>query len=96
MPALLRGARVRETIVHHSNGGHFAIRKGKWKLHLGRGSGGFSLPVEYEPKPGEPAGELFNLETDPGEKNNLYEERPDVVKELTALLEKFQKDGRSR
>lgn len=96
VPALLRGARVRETIVHHSNGGHFAIRKGKWKLHLGRGSGGFSLPVEYEPKPGEPAGELFNLETDPGEKNNLYAERPDVVKELTALLEKFQKDGRSR
>ena len=99
LPTLLNhtgGKPARDTIVHHSVEGHFAVRRGNWKLHLGRGSGGFSLPVEYKPKPGEPIGELFDLEADPAEKNNLYDKRPEIVKELTALLEKYQKQGFSR
>lgn len=90
------GSPEREAVVHHSASGHFAVRRGSWKLHLGRGSGGFSDPREYKPKPGEPAGELFNLATDPEERNNLYKRRPELVAELTALLEKYQREGRSR
>ncbi len=99
LPSLLNragGKPARDTIVHHSVEGHFAVRRGHWKLHLGRGSGGFSLPVEYKPKQGEPVGELFDLAADPAEKNNLYGKRPEIVKELTALLEKYQKQGFSR
>jgi arylsulfatase A-like enzyme len=44
----------------------------------------------------EPHGQLYNLDDDLGETRNLYNERPDLVARLTALLEKIQKDGRSR
>ena len=87
---------IREAIVHHSNMGHFSIRKGPWKLDIGRGSGGFTPPVEYTPKPGEPVGELFNLANDPSENNNLYDRYPELVKGLTDLLEKYKRQGYSR
>ncbi len=87
---------IRETIVHHSLDGMFAIRKGHWKLILGRGSGGFTAPRRYTPQAGEPAGQLYNLAYDPSETTNRYDERPDLVAELTELLEKYQREGRSR
>jgi len=87
---------VREAIVHHSSQGHFSIRQGAWKLNLGRGSGGFTPPVEYTPQPGEPAGELFDMAADFAETRNLYRERPEIVARLSALLEKYQRQGYSR
>ena len=86
---------IREALVHHSGGGMFAIRQGPWKLILGLGSGGFSRPSRVKPKPGGPVGQLYNLADDPSEKNNLYQEHPEIVERLTALLKKYQKDGRS-
>ena len=68
----------------------------EWKLNVGRGSGGFSEPIEYKAKPGEPPGELFNLAKDPGETRNLYFEQPEMVKSLTALLERYRAQGYSR
>lgn len=88
-------APIREAIVHHSLDGMFAIRKGEWKLILGRGSGGFTAPRRYTPQPDEPAGQLYNLAADPAETTNLYNERPALVAELTALLEQYQREGRS-
>jgi arylsulfatase A-like enzyme len=87
---------IREAIVHHSSRGHFSIRQGPWKLNIGRGSGGFTPPFEYTPKPGEPAGELFNMADDLAETRNLYLERPEIVARLTGLLEKYQQQGYSR
>jgi arylsulfatase A-like enzyme len=87
---------VREAVVHHSAAGMFAIRKGNWKLILGRGSGGFSLPRKIKPKPGEPRGQLYDLSKDPSEKKNVYLEHPQVVKSLTVLLDGYKKKGRSR
>ena len=57
-----------------------------WKLIEKRGSGGFSNPVTIVPKEGEPVGQLYNLGTDPTEKNNLYNENPKVVNELLKEL----------
>jgi hypothetical protein len=74
----------------------FAIRQGDWKLILGRGSGGFSEPRKYEPKAGEPVGELYNLAKDPSEEENLYLAQPDRVRAMTALLERYRKEGYSR
>lgn len=99
VPALLGSkprTALRQAIVHHSAQGVFAIREGRWKLVLGRGSGGFSEPKKIIPKPGEPAGELYDLDVDSREQTNLYEKKPEVVKRLTALLEKYQREGRSR
>ena len=42
------------------------------------------------------SGQLYNLEVDPGETKNLYNEHPEIVKELKSLLDKAKKDGRSR
>ena len=98
LPAMLgrKGKPIREAVVHHSNGGMFAIRQGDWKLEFGLGSGGFSDPRSEDPKPGGPKGQLYNLAKDPREEQNLMAERPDVVARLTALLEKYKAEGHSR
>ena len=99
LPALLKqddGRPLREATVHHSVNGTFAIRQGDWKLIEGRGSGGFTKPAKIKPKPGEPVGQLYNLASDIGENENVYQENPEVVRRLTALLAKYKKTGRSR
>jgi len=95
LPALLDPGNdmpVREATVHHSIDGMFAIRKDKWKLILGQGSGGWSR----KPQEGDPPGQLYDMAADVEETNNLYLDRPDIVRELTTLLEKYKKEGRSR
>ena len=98
LPALLGEAAgpTRPAIVHHSGGGMFAIRQGPWKLVLGLGSGGFTQPVTVKPSPGGPKGQLYNLADDPGETRDLYQDRPEIVDRLSALLDSYRKDGRSR
>ncbi len=87
---------IREAIVHHTLSGMFAIRQGKWKLILGLGSGGFTKPQKIKPKPGEPAGQLYNLEADPKEANNIWLQHPEIVSRLTELLNKYKTQGYSR
>ncbi len=81
---------VRESIVHHSVDGVFAIRKGDWKLIQNLGSGGFTAPKKIEPVEGGPQGQLYNLKDDPSEANNLWLEKPEIVEELTKLLEEIK------
>ena len=54
-----------------------AIRKGKWKL------------IKVALLPGKT--ELFDLEKDPGEKENVAAQHPDVLKDLTARLLTYAK-----
>jgi len=85
---------IREAVIHHSGGGLFCVRQGRWKLILGLGAGGFSGGIK-KPKPGEPEGQLYDLEADPAESRNLYARHPEKVARLTALLEKYKASGRS-
>ena len=85
----------RSPIVHHSISGAFAIRSGKWKLAFCKGSGGWSAPRPGKAAKDAPDVQLFDLETDLGEQKNLALEMPEKVKELTLILEKYIKDGRS-
>lgn len=97
LPAL-KGQQIFSTragVIHHSIDGHFAYRRGKWKLILARGSGGWSSPKENEVPAGSPVGQLYDLESDPGEEENLYEERPRVANRLLAKLESDIQRGRS-
>ena len=89
------GNPIRESIVHHSGDGTFAIRKGNWKLILGNNSGGFSNNLKIEGIPVDTDGQLYNLATDPSEQKNLYSEHTEKVKELTELLDQYKKDGYS-
>lgn len=98
LPVLLGEARghVREATVHHSSNGSFSIREGRWKLAFCPGSGGWSAP-----RPGQhdtskaPLVQLYDLDTDLAEKRNLEQEHPAVVARLTALMEKYVREGRS-
>lgn len=87
---------LREATVHHSINGSFAIRKGPWKLILCPGSGGWSDPRPDSPGIEElPSYQLYKLDTDAGETENLLEQHPDVVEELSELLKQYIENGRS-
>jgi arylsulfatase A-like enzyme len=99
LPAML-GERsdkpVREAVIHHSIGGYFAVRQGKWKLELCHGSGGWGAPREPAAiAQGLPDTQLYDMDSDVGEQKNVAAEHPEVVAQLTALLDKYIKEGRS-
>ncbi|MEM8865452.1 MAG: sulfatase-like hydrolase/transferase [Planctomycetota bacterium] len=74
----------------------FAIRGGKWKLVTGLGSGGFSNPKRISPGEGKPLGQLYDLDSDPGEKRNLYGNEPRIVRSALTALEKAKSQPISR
>jgi arylsulfatase A-like enzyme len=87
---------LREATVHHSIDGSFSLRQGRWKLEFCPGSGGWSSP-----RPGQqdtsksPLIQLYDIEADIAEERNVQAEHPEVVARLTALMEKYARDGRS-
>jgi arylsulfatase A len=86
---------IHEALVHHSGGGKFAIRQGKWKMIPQLGSGGWTKPNYVNTENSEIKGQLYDLSSDPDEKNNLWLEHPQVVEQLQLLLAKYQNEGRS-
>jgi arylsulfatase A-like enzyme len=87
---LLRGEMeqpVRDQIIYLSGAGGLAIKSGKWKYIRWLGSGGFTEPVRLEPVEGRPEGQLYDLEEDPLETNNLYLHEPDHVRRLSRMLD---------
>ena len=87
---------ARDALVHHSGDGMFSLRKGRWKLIRGLGSGGFSEPKHVEPVPGGPQGQLYDMKGDWQEMDNAWLEHPMVVEELSHLLDEVQSQGFSR
>ena len=92
LPAL-RGEAIdtfmRQGVVHHDFGGNFAIRKGKWKL-LTKATPGLGHSYKSDETP-----QLYNMQGDPGETTNVASQHLEVVKALTALLEKYKREKRS-
>lgn len=88
-------ASSRAGVVHHSISGHFAYRMGKWKLCLARASGGWSHPTEKAAAKDAPEAQLYDLESDPSETNNLYETHPEIAAKLLEQLEFDVRRGRS-
>jgi arylsulfatase A len=97
MLPLLKGAEgfTRSFTIHHSINGSFAIRQGKWKLSLCPGSGGWSNPKPGKPTIGMYPVQLYDLEADLGETNNLAEKNPEKVNEMADLLAKAIREGRT-
>ncbi len=99
LPALLgehRDRPIRDSIIHHSCWGVFAIRQGRWKLVLDtQGSGGWVKPADDHPTEGSP-GQLYDMADDPYETTNLWDAHPEIVARLKRLLDRQKKAGRSR
>lgn len=98
LPNLLGKAEkpLREATVHHSINGSFSIRKGKWKLEFCPGSGGWSSPTPAQAKNQALSKiQLYDLSKDIGETNNIADQYPKIVYELTKIMEKYVKQGRS-
>jgi arylsulfatase A-like enzyme len=98
LPALLETATapLREATVHHSVNGSFSIRQGQWKLELCSGSGVWSPPKPQSEETKQlPPVQLYDLSNDPAETTNLQDKHPEVVAQLTVLLESYVRQGRS-
>lgn len=87
---------IREYLVIPAGNKTLSIRQGKWKLIMGLGSGGFTKPGRIKPGPGDPSGQLYDLEKDPGEQVNLYQKHPDRVSSMSQMLQKIVNEGQSR
>ena len=61
-----------------------AICTGRWKV------------IERKKEDGSKFHELYDLDADPGEKNNVEKEHPELVAKLSAALAKARADGRTR
>ena len=83
----------RSSVVHHSITGKFAIRDGRWKLVLCPGSGGWTH--NDAARLGLPLVQLYDIQADPGEQQNLQSSHIDQVKDMVALLKQLVADGRS-
>lgn len=97
---LLKGKKMDvPAIIHHSINGNFAIRKGDWKLSACPNSGGWSYPFMKDVKSKNlPDMQLYNMKTDykEEESKNLYNEHPEIVKELVEELEYMVNNGSTR
>lgn len=87
---------LREATVHQSIDGSLSIRKGKYKLEMCPGSGGWSYPRPNRDDTSHlPSIQLYDLSEDLGEKHNLAEQLPEVVQQLKTLLVSYVRNGRS-
>ncbi|NOY60968.1 MAG: sulfatase [Calditrichaeota bacterium] len=75
-----------------------AVIRGKWKMHFphnyrtlnGRPGGTGGMPVKYEQAHTDLV--LYNLDKDIGEQHDVSAEHPDIVKRLTKMGKKFDKE----
>ena len=83
----------RTNMVNDSYIGLLSIRRDNWKLITGQGGGG--IRSETLDLSGEPPVQLYDLATDLKEQNNVYEEHPGMVEDLSKLLLEIQDQNRS-
>jgi len=93
---------VRPFLIHHTHKLLLGIRQGPWKYLEHQGSGGNDYSQEkirFARRSGTdwmaPA-QLYNLNEDPEEMNNLYDQYPEKVAYFESLLKTIKESGRSR
>ena len=89
------GPAVREDVVHQSINGSLSLRKGKYKLEMCPGSGGWSYPAPGEETADMPRFQLYDLETDISERVNIIEEHPAIEAYMKKILVGYIRNGRS-
>ena len=85
----------RDHLVEHNSGGTLSLIKGPWKYIEPSDRSGYNSRTNIE-LGNDPSPQLYHLEEDRGEQRNVAAEHPDVVEELSALLQQLRDEGRSR
>ncbi|MAS96937.1 MAG: arylsulfatase [Verrucomicrobiales bacterium] len=92
-------AKGREEFVQQDNGkgGNYGFRSGNWKLQRHDSGKTRNLVVEklLENTP-VPQFQLFNLDQDPGEEENLIESHPEIAEKMKGRLAEIIESGSSR
>ncbi|MBN1854887.1 MAG: sulfatase-like hydrolase/transferase, partial [Pirellulales bacterium] len=89
---------VRNTHIHNTAAGRYAIRHGDWLLvdsqdgYVSRRDPAWEARHGYPPDDDGPV-ELYNLKTDLPQKQNIAATHPDKVAELKALLKQIREQG---
>ena len=91
------GEPVREFAIHHSIRGNFAIRRDNW-VYIDSPSGDDNREPEwFKEERGYTAhdfpGELFNLDDDISERVNRYGDHPNLVREMSQMLERVKSEN---
>ena len=94
-----RGEYVPIHYLVFSSGGvdALSIRMGKWVYIEGQGDRGYQEMVRGkswpEPKQGDPPAQLYDLEADLGETNNLFNQHSEIVERLKQKLEEMKAES---
>ena len=85
---------IRTELIHNTYETKWGIRNGNW-VYINDKSGEHSkMPESFKKLRGyedfETKGLLFNINKDPEQVNNLYEQYPDKVKEMDRLIEEYR------
>lgn len=93
LPALFgrEAKNMRNDIINHSGPGEFAIRKGRWKLVFAKPGDA----THSKPETMSCVQQLYNLDADPAEKEDVKMGHADIINELTLLLQNQISRGRS-
>ncbi len=99
LPVLKEGkTATREAFAYYYGDRLEAVRKGKWKLHLPHAYRSYvdMIPAERDGYPAKTHQRqiglsLYDLDKDPGEKDDLSAAEPELVKELQALADAERK-----
>jgi arylsulfatase A len=89
---------VRDTHIHNTREGEYAIRHGDWLLiaakdgYLSGRNAAWEKRHDY-PDDNELSVELYNLKDDLGQRHNLASQAPQTVSELQDLLTKIREQG---
>ena len=96
LPVLGGRGNSRESMIYHNGKGSLALREGNW-VYIRKNGAGRPEPEWFRKKHGvlehHAPHELFDLETDPGEKVNRYEEHPGRAAQMEARLQKMIEAG---
>lgn len=81
----------RTSIVSHSNFGEFAYREGPWKLIFKNAENNLEKSRGKQTVP-----QLYNLDSDIAEKNDVSSADKQIVRKMTANLQRLIEDGATR
>jgi len=92
-PTMTQNSRSPHEAFYYFKGNQLkAVRSGKWKLHLGKPNLKINKGKSRGKGSSSPYLALYNLETDLGENDNVFQNNPEIVTKLQNLAKDFQSD----